>query len=455
MLELLLGMTGKSDVPRIEGKGKHIMNVDVNDSNEDGLHSPTKKKGRKDKALDKPISPFQLTQEGQHPGNGSTSRRHVPSRNGIPDKHALERVLYFLQRNDQGEFFAGPNNPNVVYDYYSLARQPMNFTTVRAKLQAGMYTTMEHFKHDVCLVLANAMNANPPDTRRHQVAKALSHYARQIIEDLSAQKPEYFQPTCQENLLGRKLQSKTIGHARFRYTPRNTTPEVEKRDKYGSQNDKPCLSRIPNAQSNIQLNKNVDHYRDSLLHFVEELGPNAQMVAANNLETLNSMQVMTVETQTPNLLANFSGTQLSPQQAPTQPGCANNAHKLSLALSLSNKPLTIPENRKVTATADSVDINENACKGKKPEGKDGWNAHAASLLGDFFINCGKNETNKGLDDKKPHLSTDVCSIPKDKMVSPNENVAFLQGPVQFGAGSTSKDISTSSSQVSAPMGQFF
>ncbi|KAE9615090.1 putative chromatin remodeler Bromodomain family [Lupinus albus] len=434
------------------------MNVDyhfVNDSNEDGLHSPTKKKGRKDKALDNPISPFQLTQEGQHPGNGSTSRRNVPSRNGMPDKHTLERVLYFLQRNDQGEFFAGPNNPNVVFDYYSLGKQPMDFATVRAKLQVGMYTTMEHFKHDVCLVLANAMNTNPPDTRRYQVAKALNHYARQIIEDLGDQKPEHFQPTCQQNLLGRELQSRTTGHARFRYTPSgNTTPEIEKRDKYGSQNDKPCLSRIPNAQSDIQVNKNVGHYRDSLLHFVEELGPDAQMVAANKLETLNFMQVMTSETQTPNLLANFSGTQLSPQQAPTQPGCVNNAHELSLALSLSNKPLTIPENRKVTATAGSVDINENACKGKMPEGKDGWNAHAASLLGDFFINYGKNETNNELDDKKPNLSTDICSTPKDKMVSPNENVAFLQGPAQFGAGSTSKDNSTSSSQVGAPMGQF-
>ncbi|CAL0307684.1 unnamed protein product [Lupinus luteus] len=442
----------------LSGKGKHIMNVDyhfVNDSNEDGLHSPTKKKGRKDKALDKPSSPFQLTQEGQHPGNGITSRRNVPSRNSMPDKHTLECVLYFLQRNDQGEFFTGPNNPNVVYDYYSLPKQPMNFATVRAKLEVGMYTTMEHFKHDVCLVLANAMNSNPPDTRRHKVAKALSHYAKQIIEDLSAQKPEHFQPTCQENLQRRELQSRTKGHARFRYTPTgNTTPEIEKRDKYGSQNDKPCLSRIQTGESNIQVNKNVGHYRDSLLRFVEELGPDAQMVAANNLETINSMQVMTVETQTPNLLANFSGTQLSPQQAPTQPDCVSNAHNLSLALSLSNKPLTIPENRNVTATAGSVDINENTCKGKKPEGKDGWNAHAASLLGDFFINCGKNETNKGLDDKKPNLYTDICSTLKDKMVSPNENVAFLQGPVQFGAGSTSKDIRSSSSQVRGPMGQF-
>ncbi|KAK7276145.1 hypothetical protein RIF29_17278 [Crotalaria pallida] len=341
--------TNDSNLNKQKDKGKQIIN-------EDEQHSKTQKK----KARLAQLS-YSSLQERQHLDDRSILRTNVPSLNRVPSKRFLESILDILQSYDEEQIFAGlVVQSNEVGDYFSLLNHHMSFATLRAKLQEGLYTTMEHFKHDVCLMFAHAMNSNPPDTRTHQVAKSLSHWGRILLEDPeSAPKVEYFQSV-------NKLPPRTIGHARFRYAP--GAPDIATTDKYEPQNDQPI---VPSAHRWAKMNNEGGQY-----HFAEGLGATAQ---------------------THDLLANFYGTEQSAMQqllqqeaaATQQSHCAINKafdhQQQSLGLSLSYKPPGI--------AMDVADIDNN--KGKNVAQNDDWKARAATILGDYFINSNKKETTQG------------------------------------------------------------
>jgi hypothetical protein len=63
-----------------------------------------------------------------------------------PVKEILEKVLPQLQRRDQYQFFAMPVESIEVPEYYTIIKNPMDFSTMERKLAEGEYGTVDTFK---------------------------------------------------------------------------------------------------------------------------------------------------------------------------------------------------------------------------------------------------------------------------------------------------------------------
>ncbi|KAG8046395.1 hypothetical protein GUJ93_ZPchr0008g12885 [Zizania palustris] len=60
-------------------------------------------------------------------------------------------------------------------DYFNIIKQPMDFGTIRTKLNGGKYSTPWDFAADVKLTFENAMTYNPVTNDVHMMAKTLKH----------------------------------------------------------------------------------------------------------------------------------------------------------------------------------------------------------------------------------------------------------------------------------------
>ncbi|KAL4562078.1 hypothetical protein LXL04_034269 [Taraxacum kok-saghyz] len=49
-------------------------------------------------------------------------------------------------------------------DYHEIIKHPMDFGTVRSKLDEGLYSNLEELEADVFLICSNAMQYNSSDT---------------------------------------------------------------------------------------------------------------------------------------------------------------------------------------------------------------------------------------------------------------------------------------------------
>ncbi|XP_066266283.1 BRCA2-interacting transcriptional repressor EMSY-like isoform X2 [Branchiostoma lanceolatum] len=60
------------------------------------------------------------------------------------------------------EWFIHPVDPAVAPDYYNIIKQPMDFSTIKKKLEGGQYNSMEEFHADMQLIKTNCFQYNPP-----------------------------------------------------------------------------------------------------------------------------------------------------------------------------------------------------------------------------------------------------------------------------------------------------
>uniref|UniRef100_A0A0R0K2A6 Bromo domain-containing protein n=1 Tax=Glycine max TaxID=3847 RepID=A0A0R0K2A6_SOYBN len=102
----------------------------------------------------------------------------------LPDKKLLLFILDRLQKKDTHGVFSEPVDPEELPDYLDIIKHPMDFGTVRKKLDGGLYTDLEHFEKDVFLICSNAMQYNSSDTIYHRQARAMQEIARKDFENL-------------------------------------------------------------------------------------------------------------------------------------------------------------------------------------------------------------------------------------------------------------------------------
>eukprot|EP00268_Persea_americana_P000377 TRINITY_DN10132_c0_g1_i2.p1 TRINITY_DN10132_c0_g1~~TRINITY_DN10132_c0_g1_i2.p1 ORF type:complete len:968 (+),score=214.58 TRINITY_DN10132_c0_g1_i2:757-3660(+) len=164
-----------------------------------GQGLPGKKRGRKKKKLeeveevvvnsvDKVVGEGgQNLQQDGHLRNSASS-----SASCVPDKRVLELILDVLQRKDTHEIFAEPVDPDEVEGYYDIIKDPMDFGTMRAKLQEGLYTSLEQFENDILLICSNAMVFNSPSTVFYRQARSIQELAKKAFLALRTD-PENFE----------------------------------------------------------------------------------------------------------------------------------------------------------------------------------------------------------------------------------------------------------------------
>ncbi|CAH8370907.1 unnamed protein product [Eruca vesicaria subsp. sativa] len=102
----------------------------------------------------------------------------------LPDKKLLLFILDRVQKKDTYGVYSDPVDPEELPDYHEIIKNPMDFTTLREKLEAGAYSTLEQFEEDVFLICTNAMEYNSADTVYHRQARAMLELAKKDFADL-------------------------------------------------------------------------------------------------------------------------------------------------------------------------------------------------------------------------------------------------------------------------------
>ncbi|KAF8700641.1 hypothetical protein HU200_033986 [Digitaria exilis] len=69
-------------------------------------------------------------------------------------------------------------------DYHDIIKHPMDFSTIRKKLDKGAYSNLEQFEDDVFLISSNAMCYNSPDTIYYRQARGIQEIAKKDFENL-------------------------------------------------------------------------------------------------------------------------------------------------------------------------------------------------------------------------------------------------------------------------------
>lgn len=97
---------------------------------------------------------------------------------------AVQKARLQLLRRLTRRLAEHPHNYNGVFNtvvdtslvptYRDIVKQPMDFGTIRRRIEAGQYATIQAMATDVRLVFTNAMLFNPPGHYVHTCAQSLS-----------------------------------------------------------------------------------------------------------------------------------------------------------------------------------------------------------------------------------------------------------------------------------------
>ena len=87
----------------------------------------------------------------------------------------LDHLLKALEKRDPHQFFAWPVTDAIAPGYSSIITKPMDFSTMRQKIEDSEYATVTEFIGDFKLMCDNAINYNHAETVYHKAAKRLLH----------------------------------------------------------------------------------------------------------------------------------------------------------------------------------------------------------------------------------------------------------------------------------------
>ncbi|KAL2326094.1 hypothetical protein Fmac_025152 [Flemingia macrophylla] len=97
----------------------------------------------------------------------------------FPDKKLLLFILDRLQKKDTHGVFSEPVDPKELPDYHDIIKQPMDFGTVRKKLDKGLYPDLEQFEVGVAIFWTDLRNVEA----KHLVLEARINFVDPINEE--------------------------------------------------------------------------------------------------------------------------------------------------------------------------------------------------------------------------------------------------------------------------------
>ncbi|XP_029379282.1 bromodomain-containing protein 1-like isoform X1 [Echeneis naucrates] len=93
----------------------------------------------------------------------------------------LRAVLCQLQEKDQYSIFAQPVSIKEVPDYLDHIKNPMDFSTIRKRIDAHGYRSLDEFEADFDLIIANCMTYNAKDTFFYKAAQRMQDHGGAIL----------------------------------------------------------------------------------------------------------------------------------------------------------------------------------------------------------------------------------------------------------------------------------
>ncbi|KAL1449339.1 hypothetical protein WDU94_000532 [Cyamophila willieti] len=129
-----------------------------------------------------------LTKPRQPPKEGIVSLIKTEPRSCVrkfkeqnsPLQKLLEHLHNLLEKRDMQQFFAWPVTESIAPGYSNIISQPMDFSTMKQKIDDGAYATLNQYIDDFKLMCGNAMTYNHPETIYFKSAKKLLHSGLKI-----------------------------------------------------------------------------------------------------------------------------------------------------------------------------------------------------------------------------------------------------------------------------------
>jgi len=84
---------------------------------------------------------------------------------------------------DKGNIFKEPVDLEETPDYLTCISNPMDFSTMRTKVEGEEYTSIETFEEDFLLVVTNCLTYNEEDTKFWRAARRIKKLGLAVIED--------------------------------------------------------------------------------------------------------------------------------------------------------------------------------------------------------------------------------------------------------------------------------
>ncbi|KAH8237565.1 hypothetical protein KR038_009651 [Drosophila bunnanda] len=120
-------------------------------------------------ALEAPKTPSSCSESGREPRSCVLKLKQQKS----PLNKLLEHLLRFLEKRDPHQFFAWPVTDDMAPGYSSIIHKPMDFSTMRQKIDDHEYGALTEFSDDFKLMCENAIKYNHVDTVYNKAAKRL------------------------------------------------------------------------------------------------------------------------------------------------------------------------------------------------------------------------------------------------------------------------------------------
>jgi hypothetical protein len=132
------------------------------------------------------LNPSALTtsQQQQHPIEQQPMSRSKKKLKMKGLQETMESCLPHLIKKDQYNVFQVPVNLKEVPDYAEVIKHPMDFSTIRRKVNNREYRHFDEFKRHVYLICDNAMKYNSPGTVYHKSASKLKEFAEKMFARL-------------------------------------------------------------------------------------------------------------------------------------------------------------------------------------------------------------------------------------------------------------------------------
>lgn len=104
-----------------------------------------------------------------------------------PMEVVMKRILFKLMSKDPADIFAEPVSIEEVPDYLDVIKHPMDFGTMKQKVEAHLYPSFREFEKDISFVWNNAMIYNQKDTIYYRAAHRIKEAGKRILEDAHEQ----------------------------------------------------------------------------------------------------------------------------------------------------------------------------------------------------------------------------------------------------------------------------
>ncbi|CAK9153775.1 unnamed protein product [Ilex paraguariensis] len=399
----------------------------------------------------------------------------------MPEKRVLELILDVLQRRDTYEIFSEPVDPSEVEEYYEIIKEPMDFGTMRAKLHEGIYRSLEQFEHDVFLIPRNAMHFNSTATIYFRQARAIHELAKKVFHVLKTD-PENFElefsgtrrrsarrplgqakrfrlsTDVRRSSLGSNISSKRLpcplsgpsilrrssranpgfpsavsnvdtsyhnlffGHREGR---KSSFDEADRRCTY-----RPWKSSLHNENTSVVSTILTDpkspklqdiSYTKSLMSFVKDLGPTAQMIARRKLEGWRE------DAPTCQVPSSYCSEQASKYQVPTAFAPVGWQQRTpDIAITTASKKFLDPRPSCQSSHKSIIDIIDLT------DSEDGEMANTEDRVGNHGTANRENTTNNEASTISGGMN--VPGVSRERKVTWNQSTELQLGPCASSAG---------------------